>query len=1312
MIFARPIAPRSTVHGRLAPSVIAVALIYAAIAWAGLAFTQNSDHIPLLWLPSAFLIAVLLRSPRDHHIYYVFACILAHGAASVLLRETPTVICVISLVAAIEARVVARLLIDREGERPDIAKLSTLCWFSLFCVIVPAIIGVFETVALSKSDGFDGRIWSAWFTADALGMMIGTPLVVIAIDAWSHRHRPTRRELIEWTRLGLGVTVTTSAIFAQTRYPFLFLASPIVVVAAFRTGVSGTAVAVALISAVAAIATSLGHGPIMLVRGDLGDKLIALQTFLATNFIIGLPVAVAIRDLNTIRRNLTESRDLNKSILDNVDEVIFKADRQGRWVYLNPAWERITGYTVAESLGWSTVKLLHRDDMIETASSYPKLMSGEIAETVLRQRFFRKDGECRHIEVTVRRLSDPDGAFSGSIGNIRDVSDRVAQIHALAESEERFRRMAEASPIGIFRGHPQNGITYVNRAFAEKLGMPPEDAMGDGWRQGLLDDSPFDGDPAFQGFTPDNPIRKRLLNFRGSGDGDIWIESVNNAEFDEDGNVVGFIGAMVDITDQRRATQRLIESERRFQALANLAPAGIFRTDAAGNCTYVNNAWLRITGLKDGEWQDGGWANALHPDDVEAVTIGWALAVEHREDYRAEFRWLHPDGSECWVDVLGRPETDEAGNTIGFIGVTMDISDRRRIEDDLAERDRQLMLLAANATDAVFRLALDGRCLYASPSARDLMGIDPVKLVGENMLSGFHPDDEARVRETFASIAGGEADGPIVAYRSRSLVTDEYRWLEANCGSVRDTVTGRIQEVIASIRDVSETMAMQDELRDARIRAEQGAAAKSAFLANMSHEIRTPMNGVIGFTELLLAEDLTADQHRHVMLIAESGRAMMRLLNDILDMSKIEAGQMRIANEPVDIRTLIRSAARLMEPVAQAKNVDLTIQVDPAVPSMIESDQLRLRQIILNLIGNATKFTETGWIEVQASVEGADDAHQLRIDVRDTGVGIAADKIDAVFQQFAQADSTIARRFGGTGLGLPISAELAQLMGGTIGVKSELGKGTIFTLHVPMVAVAPDLETPAVTKDHAAPSATATARLRVLVAEDHDINQVLITAMATRAGMDPEIANNGAEAIDMVTSAAAEGSPYALVLMDMQMPEIDGLEATRRLRAAGFDAATLPIVALTANAYAEDIAACLDAGMQAHLSKPVRLRDLQDVVARHAAPADAAGDREDATIVVAESASAGRNSLADRFAARKTELLELIARVIREGHLEDRQFATLTTLLHQFAGTAGFFGQSEQGSAAAALEQDLKAAGRYAAPAMLTERWEALDVAA
>jgi PAS domain S-box-containing protein len=1293
-------SPRSFIR------IVAVALIYAAMARAGFMFTRAADHIPLLWLPGALLVGVLMRMPVRDHLACVLACLLANVGVEIMSGIAVAKATAMALACGAEAIVIVSVVRRGHGDTPDIATLPTLLCLVTMCIIAPAASGLIAAVALPHvGPTFDSGVWFAWLIADGLGLLIGTPLIVIAIDAWRARRMPDRAKVVEWAVLVGKTTLGAILIFAQTRYPFLFLACPLVVIAAFRSGVTGTAAAIALISVVAAVATSLGYGPIMLVRGDLGDKVIALQAFLATNFVVGLPVAAAVSGRNAISKRLVAARDFTQTILDNVDDIIFKTDAQGRWIFLNPAWERISGYTVAESIGWSTARLLHPDDRAAANETYPLLARGEIGEAVLNQRFLRRDGEYRHIEVTVRRVANDDGSFAGTIGNIRDVSIRIAQERALADSERRFRRMAEASPVGIFLGGPTGGLTYVNRAFTERLGLTQEEAMGDGWMAGLTDASTFVDDPAWQGFNTPSDVRHRILHFRGTQPEGVWVETVNSAEFDEDGAVVGFIGAVIDITEQRRATQQLMESERRFQALANLAPAGIFRTDADGNCNYVNMAWLRITGLGPDEWQNEGWVHALHPDDAERVATEWGDAVRDMRDFRAEFRWRHRDGTDVWVDVLGRPEVDDAGMVTGFIGVTMDITERRDAEAELARRDEQLTLLATNATDAVFRLTLEGQCLYASPSARALLGVDPALVVGHSMLARFHPDDDAAVHEAFAAMATGEIESVILAYRSERLSTPgAYVWLEANCGVVRDRDTGEPSEIIASIRDVSAKKALEAELIDATRRAEEAVMTKTAFLANMSHEIRTPMNGVIGFTELLLSDDLRDDQRRHVQLIAESGRSMMRLLNDILDMSKIEAGQMGLASEAVDVRHVLRGACRLMEPVAMAKGVDVSIRVDPAIPRWIDSDQLRLRQIVLNLIGNAAKFTEEGWIEVHASIEGEADTPFLRIDVRDSGVGIAADQLDLVFQQFAQADNTIARRFGGSGLGLPISAKLAQLMGGTISVASELGTGTTFTVRLPMTE-ATAVEASSDGEDaEVAPIATAARRPRVLIAEDHDINQTLIVAMATRAGMDPVIANNGAEAVAMATAAEIGGNPYALVLMDMQMPVVDGLEATRQLRAAGYDADRLPIVALTANAYAEDIAACLAAGMQSHLTKPVRLRDLERLAITYG------GDAEPEPAAVP--AAADGNGLSHRFAARRTELLDRIAMVIRQGGMDGEELTTLCTMLHQFAGTAGFFGQAAQGTAAAALERDLHAVGTEGATAVLIDRWRALDVAA
>ena len=253
------------------------------------------------------------------------------------------------------------------------------------------------------------------------------------------------------------------------------------------------------------------------------------------------------------------------------------------------------------------------------------------------------------------------------------------------------------------------------------------------------------------------------------------------------------------------------------------------------------------------------------------------------------------------------------------------------------------------------------------------------------------------------------------------------------------------------MRDVTERRQREANLADARAAAENATKAKSAFLANMSHEIRTPMNGVMGFTELLAGTPLDEEQRRFVAMIAESGRSMMQLLNDILDVSKIDAGQMRLAAEPVDIRHKMRSVVSLMEPAAAAKGISISSMIDDALPSLIVGDDLRLRQVLLNLVGNAVKFTQQGRVMIAATKAVDDAGPSLRIEVQDTGIGIPADRLEAVFEKFSQADTSIARVFGGSGLGLSITKQLIELMGGTLSVLSEVGEGTTFAVNLPLL---------------------------------------------------------------------------------------------------------------------------------------------------------------------------------------------------------------------------------------------------------------------
>lgn len=1266
--------------------IFALATLFGVLAYLGVTLTRDHMRIAAVWLPNALLIAFMLRQQRVD-LSLVAAAFMANFVADIAAGDPLLRALCLSLVNSIEVILVCAMMRRLGCARPDMAQFRDLAVFCLVGgVLAPAVAGAIAAMILSMKSGFDIEMWLSWTLTDGLGMLLLAPSLWIAADAWRHRAWPSRQRLVEWVLIVLGGTALVVGVFAQSRYSLFHVVTPFVLLAAFRLGRLGAAAATLIVAVVALIATWAGTGPISLVSGDMADQLHVLQGFLVINFCMSLPVAAALAGRAAIARALQENEALNRSILDNMREIIFKTDADGRWVFLNPAWEPLTGYSVAESLGWHATRLLHRDDLAASTDMYLGLASGAIDDVKQRQRFYRKCGELAHIDVSIRRLTDDQGRFQGVIGSIRDITETVRQERALADGESRFRRMAEAAPVGIFRADANGKVTYVNKAWCTTVGLSFEESLGDGWMTPAVELEDCDSAPLWTGYKAPGDVRRRLVRFRTADDRELWCETVNSAEFDEDGAIVGFVGAVIDITEQRRATERLANSERRFQTLANLAPAGIFRTDAKGLCTYVNAAWLGLTGLTDGEWQDHGWARALHPEDRARALGGWAAAVSERRDYRSEFRWLRPDGSCAWVDVLGRPEHGPDGEIIGYIGVTMDITERRLVEQALKERDAQLSLLAENATDAVFRLTLDGRCLYASPSTKELIGIDPRQLVGKYLLKRFHPDDAARVDQTFEALANGQTERSIIAFRSEIIDRPgSYRWLEANCGVVADPQSGSRLEIIASIRDISHAKEMEEALRRARARAEQAAEAKSIFLANMSHEIRTPMNGVIGFTDLLANTPLGEDQRRYVELIADSGRSMMRLLNDILDVSKIEAGHMPLAQERVDVRSKIGGVIRLMEPSATAKGIRLTQSIDADVPDAILADPLRLRQILLNLVGNAVKFTQQGQVELIATKAEEPAGPVLRIDVRDTGIGIAADRIEAAFESFGQADASIARRFGGTGLGLSITRQLVGLMGGRISVVSKLGRGSVFTVLLPIRPPVIDATSPASTAGSPLIDAVqpGVPSARILVAEDHDINQALMIGLGQHLGLRIDIASDGEQVAAMVRDADRAGWMYDLVLMDMQMPVIDGLEATRRLRAGGFSAERLPIIALTANAYDEDISACLEAGMQAHLGKPVTAADLTAIIERHVhAPA---ADR-------APTQEMQQARLEALYRKRRHETLDAIARLVdTAGHTDDA-FEHAVDLLHKLAGTSGMFGEPALGDAASTLEHTLRAA--------------------
>ncbi|MFI4975384.1 MAG: ATP-binding protein [Caulobacterales bacterium] len=721
------------------------------------------------------------------------------------------------------------------------------------------------------------------------------------------------------------------------------------------------------------------------------------------------------------------------------------------------------------------------------------------------------------------------------------------------------------------------------------------------WIEDLRLDAEFETHPVVAGepylrFYAGVPIRME----NGAAVGALRVVDVDTRPFDP--ALVAVLWDLADIVahecDRALAVRQRQEAQaeaaarqRSLEALVECAPIALVMTDRDLRPIRCNPPWRSAVGLPDGDLGPKTLVELMPSLEQWWPFFESCLAGKGRriDQVRIEL----PGGYRPWVRLEVTPWRDADGEVGGLLIMTHEITDLVKAMRRTERSERRLKMALEIADVHVWELDIKRRKLETAGAA-DTFFDKPLtaEALFADPMSQIHPDDRQAVMEVWRR-QGAEGKHRPIEHRIQRADGKEV-WASGALDVVCDD-KGVPLRVIGAMQNITERKLAEVALVQAREAAETANRAKSTFLATMSHEIRTPLNGVLGMAQALAADNLSADQRERVAVIRESGEALLAILNDVLDLSKIEAGKLELDEAEFDLEEIARGSHSVFAALANKKGLTFSLSVEDDACGVYLGDPSRLRQILYNLISNALKFTETGEIGVAISRAG----DQLQVDVSDTGVGIDPDQLAHLFGRFQQGDASTTRRFGGTGLGLAICRELAELMGGRIAVESAVSRGSRFTVSLPF----PRLRGSAEAAPMAEPSAPAALALKVLAAEDNTVNQLVLKALLSQIGVEPLMVENGLQALQ-----AWEADDWDLVLMDVQMPRMDGLAATRaiREREAASGRRRTPIIALTANAMAHQIEEYLAAGMDGHVAKPIEVGQLFAVLEKALDDADPA----------------------------------------------------------------------------------------------------------
>jgi PAS domain S-box-containing protein len=890
----------------------------------------------------------------------------------------------------------------------------------------------------------------------------------------------------------------------------------------------------------------------------------------------------------TIREQLRREAALKEryyELFENANDIVFTCGLRGHLTSLNRAGQRITGYSLPEAIGKNLTQMV--------APEYSALVQQIIRRDGAQEgpaihelEMVSKDGRRVPLEISIRFICD-EGLPVAIQGIARDITERRRAEEALRETNEYLQNLFNCANAPIIVWDPQFRITRFNHAFESLTGRSAQDVIGKSldilFPPDLVESSMNLIGKTVEGKRWES-VEISILHLDGSVRTVLW----NSATiYTPDGKTpVATIAQGQDITERKRAEQELHESEERYRSLVEAAPDVIYTVSAEdGSLTSLNPAFETLTGWSRAEWLGKPLAGIVHPDDLPVAVETSQKAARGETQPPYELRVLSKSGEYLVGEFTSTPHVKD-GKVVGELGIARDITERKRAEEALRESEGKFRGLFQGAAEGILVSTIETKkFVYANPAVCRMLGYTEEELVHMGVSDIHSPQDlEWVVAEFMAQVRGEKTLASAIPCLRKDGTT-----IYADVNASRLVVDGKDCSV-GFFTDITARKQAEEELRLAKDAAEAASRAKSEFLANMSHEIRTPMNGIIGMTELALDTELTPEQREYLVMVKDSADNLLTLINDILDFSKIEAGKLGLDLIDFNLHDTLANTMKTLAPRASGKGLELVYQTPPSLPRDLVGDPGRLRQILVNLVGNAIKFTAQGEVVVHVETQSqTEDGVELHFAVTDTGIGIPREKQELIFAAFAQADNSTTRKYGGTGLGLAITSQLVKMMRGRLWVESEPGQGSTFhfTAHFGLGKVP--------TKPHALRETVCLRDMPVLVVDDNATNRRILEAMLAHWMMQPTLADGGWAGLAAMEQAKDAERPFPLVLIDAQMPDMDGFTLAQRIKESpGLAGAT--IMMLTSAGQRGDVARCRELGIAVYLIKPIRQSELLEAI--------------------------------------------------------------------------------------------------------------------